>query len=147
MPTNNKSEPRENGFEQDKFALELLWKEVGYRRDKAWKIFSWVSTILLSVIGGIVALSANSSAWQLEWYHALVLSVSLLALTVYSCLWINKNLSVTKITFDKIVHMEVDMGIRESEEFPIKNPKIGYVFTVILLTVAALIAVWLVPFF
>ena len=36
--------------------MKCLRKEIEYRRDKAWKIFSWASTILLGTIGGLVAI-------------------------------------------------------------------------------------------
>jgi hypothetical protein len=38
--------------ENQKFAYEMLRKEIEATRDKAWKIFSWTTTILLGTIGG-----------------------------------------------------------------------------------------------
>jgi hypothetical protein len=42
--------------------------EVMYRREQQWKVFSWVSSLYLAIIGGVIVISSNDSpqgAWRL----------------------------------------------------------------------------------
>ena len=59
MPSDNQTTLNENHADQQKFAYEMQRKEIEFRREKAWKIFSWVSTIHLSVIGGTIAIASD----------------------------------------------------------------------------------------
>jgi hypothetical protein len=145
MANSTQETPIQNHFEQQKFAHEMLRKEIEYRREKAWNIFSWVSTILLGVIGGVVAIASKKSEWDFRWYHAALLTFSVLALSIYSCFWIQQNLDIEKDMSKKIKLFEVKLEIRGQNEEYTKRPRFGYVITVILLTIAALISIWLVP--
>jgi hypothetical protein len=53
----------ENGGKQavDVLTVGVLQKELEYRRKKQWDIFSWCSTVLLAMIGGIFALATGPS--------------------------------------------------------------------------------------
>jgi hypothetical protein len=42
--------------DDQKAALDMARYELNYRREKQWNIFSWIATILVAVISGIVAL-------------------------------------------------------------------------------------------
>jgi hypothetical protein len=134
----------QSNFEKQKFALEMLRKEIEYRRDKAWKIFSWVSTILVGIVGGVVVIASKKSEWKLEWFHALVLMLSIIVLSIYSCLWIQQNLDIQDAGLKKVKPYEVALGIREEVEACQKRPVWGYIITVVLLTIAAVLAVCIV---
>ncbi|MBL6448262.1 hypothetical protein JMN32_18250 [Fulvivirga sp. 29W222] len=128
-----------------KFTYEALRKEIEFRREKAWRIFSWVSTILLSVMGGIIAIKSSSS-WNLTCFHAALLTGAILVLSNFSHLWIHRNLEIEDNALNKIEPLEVFFKIREPNEKDAKRPMFGYHATIILLTIATLITIWVVPF-
>jgi hypothetical protein len=141
----NAQETNSADFDRQKFAHEMLRKEIEYRRDKAWKIFSWASTILLGAIGGVVAI-ASKSELILPWFpHRTLLIVAIVVLSIYSCLWLRQNLNIEHSVSVKIKGYEVALGIRKEDEEYKKRPRFGYVVTLILLTLAALLSVLLVP--
>ena len=80
-----------------------ILKEIHYRRDKQWNIFSWVSSLILAAIGGVVTIS-SSNYFQLTFWHGLVLSLAILCLGIYSCYWLTQNIDreseATKIIKD-----------------------------------------------
>src|SRR3954453_23383672 len=69
---------------------EQILKEVHYRRDKQWSIFSWTTNLILAAIGGFVTLS-SSDYFQVTIWHGGALSLAILFLAVYSTIWIDQN--------------------------------------------------------
>src|ERR1041384_3337493 len=69
MSTNPPVDPVALPFDEKKFAYEILRKEVEFRRDKSWTLFSWASTILLGVIGGLVAIASKPEEALPWWPH------------------------------------------------------------------------------
>ena len=140
--------------EQQKYIFETLRKEAEYRRDKAWKIFSWASTILLAVIGGVIALATNPNPNErvvLPWYpHRILLLAAVTILAAYSILWVERNLSVEHSIFDEIRAYEVRIGIRRSDGLPPERffEKVlrvfGYRETIGLLAIAAIASIVLI---
>lgn len=52
-----------NDRDQDtrlRFARQSLSEVLQHRRDKLWKIFSWMSSILVAVVGVVGTISAKS---------------------------------------------------------------------------------------
>jgi 4-hydroxybenzoate polyprenyltransferase len=132
-------------FNKQRFAYEMLRKEIEFRRDKAWRIFSWASTILLGVIGGVVAIASKSELF-LPWLpHRTLLLAAIIVLAVYSCLWIQSNLDIEDSVSVKIKSREIDLGLREGSERDKKRPRFGYIPTLVLLTIGAILALIFVP--
>jgi hypothetical protein len=46
-------------FEHYKFARESSMAEVMHRRERQWKVFSWVSSLYLAIIGGVIVISRS----------------------------------------------------------------------------------------
>lgn len=140
--------------EQQKYVFENLRKEVEYRRDKAWKIFSWASTILLAIIGGLIALATNPDPekhFKLLCYpHKILLVSSVFILAVYSTLWVERNLSVEHDVQNEINAYEIKLGIRASEGISKRTlfekvlKLFGYRETIILLALAAIASIILI---
>jgi hypothetical protein len=111
----------------------LMYKELECRREKQWRIFSWCGTLLVAIIGGIVAL-----AWRPDdptvftCIQATILSVAILALVLYAELWLGHNWK----------HED-----RLAGELKLKTiePFFGYTWAIGLLAVAALAAIWMHP--
>jgi hypothetical protein len=131
-------------FEQQKFAYEALSKEVDFRREKTWKIFSWVSTILLSITGGLLAITLKQDKGLPWWPHRALLIFSILALTLYAFLWINKNNQVRDDKYEKMKLYEIEFGIRNEGDVD-RTVRIGYRVTISLLAIAAILSVVFLP--
>ena len=113
---------------------ELLLKELEYRRDKLWKIFSWCSTILTAVTTGFVAIKASSQdAFAMTPPLAIVLTVVILALAAHAVAWIRYNLLR-------------EAEVRRELEVPQRiEPRFGYNVALLILMAAAVAAVWINP--
>jgi hypothetical protein len=62
-----------NHDECTKYVRGLLADEIRYRRDRQWNIFSWSSSLLLGLIGGIVALAGASENFKLTTRYCVLL--------------------------------------------------------------------------
>jgi hypothetical protein len=135
----------EKELERKKFAYEIYRKEVEYRRDKAWKIFSWASTIFIGITGGLIALYSKQVMGDgrpentlLPFESKLLLTGALLVLATYSCLWVHRNTSCRRKVAEKMDNLKL---VEKAEGSKIV---FGYKFTLILLAVFACFSVWLI---
>jgi hypothetical protein len=76
-----------NSLERLKFAYQLQQKEMDYRREKRWRIFSWVSSLLVGSIAGAVAITADSTKTLPTYPHKTFMIAAVLALAIYAILW------------------------------------------------------------
>ncbi len=138
------------GFEQRKFAYEMLRKELESCRDKAWKVFSWTSTILLGTIGGLVAVTGkpdSSTPASLPcWPHRTLLLAAILVLAFYASLWVRQNLKAEEDVLKRIEPFEVEIGIRGKQGTIYGKPWFGYRLTIALLAIAALVSICFIPY-
>jgi len=65
---------------------EFLKYELNFQRAKKKEIFTWASSLLVAMIGGVVALATVHHVMLAE-AHRLVLTAAILILCVFSCLW------------------------------------------------------------
>src|SRR3712207_474436 len=61
-------------FERYKFARESAMAEIMHRRERQWKVFSWINSLYVVIIGGVIAISSNELT--LATRHRWVLSVA-----------------------------------------------------------------------
>jgi hypothetical protein len=72
-------------FEKLQLARDQLSKEIQYRRDREWQIFSWASSVLIAIIGGSVAL--RGAGHGISYEHKVWLAGGVAALTFWACIW------------------------------------------------------------
>jgi membrane protein YdbS with pleckstrin-like domain len=77
-------------LDEIKFVRESLLKELEFRREKQWRIFSWVSSILVGVTAGIIALNGKDEGFEIRPYHKGLLIFAIVVLTAYACIWIRE---------------------------------------------------------
>jgi hypothetical protein len=130
-------------------ARETVLKEISYRMDKLWRIFSWTSTILVAMIGGTIALRTGKT--NLSLVHQILLAVAAGVLGFYAVMWLTQNLRLERSARDALVAHDRALGIGpyvESIDGALPRPDrgivVGYSLTVALLSVAA-IAAALIP--
>jgi hypothetical protein len=124
--------------DDDNAPLEIARYELNYRREKQWKIFSWIATILVAVISGIVAL-AGKAEWAPSYWQKGAMSVALVVITIYACTWTSEN-----IKFENQAHKRILTYVKDETILAAPGEFcLGYNNTVILLLIAALAAIWI----
>ena len=116
---------------------DIELKELEYRRKKQWDIFSWCSTILVALTGGVIVLQTREHAYQLHTSQKIAISISVIAIMVYAMLWLSYNWTREQ-EFLKIFDAD-----ETSKPAGNKRPYFGYRGAILLLSVGALLATWL----
>ncbi len=126
-------------FEKLKFAREQLEQERAHRREKLWKIFSWAGTILVAITGGTVALKTDPpDKFNSSWLLWATVIAAVLILAAYSVLWIKQNLNILRKVDKAIDNCDYQLGIENV--LPKKEPLFGYIWALIMLAAAAIVA-------
>ena len=119
----------------DEKKFDILLKDLEYRRKKQWDIFSWCSTILLAIIGGMFALATRDRphSW-LPWQRGAI-SLSAVTVALFAQLWIHYHWKY---------ELEVARALTKAADFPIlrKGPPLGYPHVLVALVISALFAIW-----
>lgn len=71
--------------------LDLAYKELDYRRDKQWQVFTWCSTILVSITGGLILFQSGPQPRLLHPSQQTILSFAIVVLVVYAVSWLTHN--------------------------------------------------------
>ena len=131
-----------------KEVIEFVQKELEYRRRKLWDIFSWCSTMLIAITGGIFALETAAqrplvfNRWE---KGAIIFAVAVI--TVYAILWMNYHLNregeMVQALNDNL-HLK-KLGIPLSMHPPNSRFQVGYRLVLVLLAAAACVVPWYSP--
>jgi hypothetical protein len=131
-----------------KFAREALEKELVHYLDKLWKVFSWASTILVSIIGGVIALRFRENDLTLSLVDKSGLVFAILVLSITTVLHLDLILSFEMNTRDKLEVCDKELGISKytliSRDRPDRNPRskwVSYKAAIILLALAAVFTI------
>ena len=123
--------------------IQHLEKELADRLEKLWKVFSWSSSILISIAGGIIVLTKNETV-KFDSTELFLISLIIGILTLYAWLWIRENLELEGIIRDQLEDIFVN-----KIKYPLikklrpDRAKFGYKVVVLLLGATALLATWL----
>ncbi len=124
-----------------RYARDALEKELSRVQEKAWKIFSWASSLMIVMIGGILALTTEASFNYndvLPW----VMTSSVIVIGIYSVLWVYQNLRFEKEISDKLNSYNKELGIDYLYDGSSKV-KFGYGGALVVLAIAAIFCIWL----
>ena len=129
-----------------KLARESLEKELAHYLEKLWKLFSWTSTILLSIIGGIFALRFRATPVHLSTSNKVLFVAAVVVLSLFAVVQLYVVLSFERKTRNKLKECDQALGIDVPYERsrPDKGlmPKLFfYPPTLILLTGAAVYSI------
>jgi hypothetical protein len=97
-----------------KLAREVLEKELAHYLDKLWKLFSWASTILISIIGGIFALGVRESPNSLSINHRVSLLLAVIVLCIYTVAQLKHLLRFETNTRNKLQLCDEKLGIQQA---------------------------------
>jgi hypothetical protein len=129
-----KATTKEDAF---KAQTDVLNKEVEYRRKTQWDIFSWCSTILAAIIGGIIALATKEKPRGFLLWQKWLISVSSGVLALYAWRWINYNWKCERGIARELREL---IKLSLSQEYPPRV--IGYPLVLALLFLGVLVATW-----
>ncbi len=127
--------------ESEKYARDAIEKELSRVQEKEWKIFSWASSLMIVMIGGILALTTETSFSYkdvLPW----VMTSSVIVIAIYSILWVSQNLRLEKEISDKLNCYNKKLDINYLYDSSSKV-KFGYTGSLALLAIAAIFCIWL----
>jgi hypothetical protein len=116
--------------------------EITFRMEKLWRIFSWVSAILVALTGGIIALRTTQG--DLGLWPRVILGASIFSLAAYAILWLDQNLKLERSARDALENHDKALRIQAyNDEIggalprPDEKKILGYKLTVFLLAAAA----------
>ena len=123
--------------------FEYLETQLSHRLEKLWRVFSWCSSILISITAGVIALpKTHDVIFSIS--QLLIISSVILILTIYAYLWIDENLE-----FEGKIRDQLDKIFAEELNYPAykelrpDKAKFGYKVVILLLGAVALLATWL----
>lgn len=137
------SNPFQKGdLTQSSNLYDFLKNEMAHRRGRRQQVFSWVSSLLVGITGGTIALTYTKGI-ALSPCQKLVLIAAILILSSFSCYWIHHHWECEiaarwklKPYFDQIAKFEDDKPYHEDWTT---------IWAIVLLTLAAIAAVLLDP--
>lgn len=134
-----------------KLARETLEKELAHYLEKLWKIFSWTSTILISIIGGVIAFRFREQPGSLSINNKVSLMLAVIVLSIYAIVQLNQILSFETKARNKLQMCDEKLGIlqalsisSDAQDRPDTHPVskwIGSQATVFLLALAAVFTI------
>jgi cytochrome b subunit of formate dehydrogenase len=123
--------------------LTTLETQLSQRLEKLWRVFSWCSSILISITGAVL-FANHASNIKLAWQECTIISVVVIILTLYAYLWINENLVFEgKIRNEIEKIFEQEYNYTQLKTLRPDNAKFGYKAVIFLLGLVALAATWL----
>ena len=125
-------------------ARDAQEKEVEYRTEKRWKIFSWASTLLIGSIAGAVAVKEI----DLGCGGRVLLCFAVLVLAVYTILWLDFNRRLLRAALNNLKAIDEELRTYESVKIekatqPFWLRIVSYGTTVILLAIVAIFMIFL----
>lgn len=124
--------------------INSLEEQLNQRLEKLWRIFSWTSSILIAISGGVIVLLRKKDKIELVLIDRILISIVVIALAIYSLIWIHKNLNIEKeirIQLEKIY--EEELNYTDYKKLNPTKTKFGYRTVICLLGITSLVAIWL----
>ena len=114
--------------------------EVLYRREQQWKVFSWISSLLLAIIGGVSALAGNELVLVLP--HKFLLTASVLAFALFGSLRLRHDASVGWFYAQAYHELDKIFGLEISDSGA-KKRHLGHIGFLLLLTAITIGVIWI----
>jgi hypothetical protein len=124
-----------------KQVISTLESQLSQRLEKLWNVFSWCSSILITITAGVLAVAASKD-FDLTFLGLVLISVVISILTIYARKWLSENLDFeTEIRgkLDELYIKELKQNLYISR--PVKA-KFGYIAMITWLGIIAFLATW-----
>jgi hypothetical protein len=123
------------------FERDVLTNEIDYRRERRAGILAWANTILLAIIGGVVALQQSSSGIGLP--QRLIITAAIAIVASYSILWWQRQRNIGHGLHDRRDEVDVALALTIPPEASVIPHWIGGSISIALLAGAAAVATWI----
>jgi hypothetical protein len=120
-------------------AREVAQGELDDRRNKAWRVFSWSSSILLAATLAVIVLFGRPTARFPLWPYGFVAVVVVGLFSACASLWIDQNQALAESARKIIRDHDRKLGVQTDPEAT--EIVTGYVRFVMLLAAAAILAI------
>ena len=129
---------------------EALLGELAHRREKQWKIFSWIASLFVAMIGGTLALKLGTPPTDFRVPFKIAITIAAVGLQLYSWLWIRQNWELERKALQKLHKLGIDFPTNDECENYLGERRTGLVFgylQALLLVFAALqLVIWIKPY-
>ncbi len=123
--------------------IQYLQNQLTERLEKLWKLFSWSSSILISITAGMIGLKQYQNI-TFGYIELLIISFIICLICLYSYLWLHENLLIEVAIRDRIDDLfKYDISYTLSKELRADKSRFGYKTVILLLGSMALLATWL----
>lgn len=123
--------------------FEYLQTQLTHRLEKLWRVFSWCSSILISITAGHIAATAAKDFHITDTGRVLV-SAIIIIITLYSRAWIEENLQFEKSIRDEMDKIfEKELNYTQFKKLRPDKARFGYKDVILLLGMVALAAAWM----
>jgi hypothetical protein len=126
-------------------ARQAVLEEITFRMSKLWLIFSWTSSVLILITGGVIGLRTGDR--PLDEAFQYIIAASSIVMGLYAVIWLRQNLRLEAVARDALAAHDKALGIQSYNTLiggALPRPDIGivvgYKITVVLLTIAAVTA-------
>ncbi|MGA2889066.1 MAG: hypothetical protein ABSE51_13515 [Terracidiphilus sp.] len=118
---------------------EFLEHELAFQRARKQEIFSWVSSLLVAIIGGVVTLTAAKQVTLTD-AHRWILTAAILILCAFSCPWMGLHWAEYCRVRDRLSFYYNQIPVSGKDDYW----RYDYTSTaaIIALTLVALFSVW-----
>jgi hypothetical protein len=123
------------------FERQTLQHELDYRRGRRADILKWGNAILVAVTGGAIGLQSQETS--LTEPQRLALSASVAVVGVYSTLWWTAQRRIGSGLRSRMAELDHSLGISIPDHRGGIPDQIGGGYSIVLLTIVAIIAIWL----
>jgi hypothetical protein len=123
--------------------LQTLETQLNQRLEKLWRVFTWCSSILITITGGVILAARTKEKSLLRFpQDPIIISSIIVILTIYSWLWIRENLKIEKNIRDLLDKMFEELNYPQLKTLRPDKARFGYKHVILLLGLLALAATW-----
>lgn len=128
---------------------DALLGELSHRREKQWKIFSWMAGLFVAMIGGTLALKLGEPPKDFSVPLKTAITLAALGLQIYATVWTRQNWQLELKVLRKLHELGIDFPSNDGHEQYLGQRGTGLVFgylqALILVFVALVAVVWIKP--
>jgi hypothetical protein len=128
------------GFERYTFTRERMRDEVMYRREQQWKVFSWISSLYLAIIGGVIVISSNELVITIS--HKVLLTIAVFIFAVAGTLRISHDASVAKAYAHEYHQLDKAFGLMFVDR-EYKKRHLAHIGFLWLLAIISWLVIWI----
>ena len=135
--------------EDDQVQSDILLRELDYRREKQWKIFSWMASLLLAIVGGTLALKLGDSPRDFSTLFKIAITIAASGLQIYATVWIRQNWRLERQVLRELAEVGIRFPSNDRNESYLGERNSGLIFgylqALFLVFIAVIAVVWISP--